>query len=157
METPNVHPSVQAELQTLNGSLEDEENKVNHTLTYLKGIALDCLEPTLLDPIDPVWLSDFKLFIEELKTKFGTFNPKGKTKAELKQLHMQENHQATKYFIKFQQLAIQVKWDDAALHHQVYNGLTKCIKNDMVHHSKPKSLVGLHGHVQAINTHYWEH
>jgi len=31
---------------------------------------------------------------------------------------MQENHQATKYFIKFQQLATHIQWDEAALHRQ---------------------------------------
>ena len=27
----------------------------------------------------------------------------------------------------------------------------------MVHHSKPNTLIGLHGLSQAIDTHYWEH
>jgi len=69
---------------------------------------------------------------------------------------MHKNHQATKYFIKFQQLATHVRWGDAALHRQAYNGLVKCIKNDMVHHGKPNTLIGLHGLAQAINAHYWE-
>jgi len=47
----------------------------------------------------------FDLFIEELKTTIGTFAIEDKAEAELKQLSMQENHQATNYFIKFQQLA----------------------------------------------------
>jgi len=41
----------------------------------------------------------------ELKNNFGTFDPEGKAKAELKALCLHENHQTTKYFIKFQQLA----------------------------------------------------
>ena len=116
--------------------LKDEENKVNYTLSYLKGLTLDCFEPALLDVTDPVWLSDFKLFIEELEANFGTFNPKGqaKAKAKLEQLCMHENHQATKYFIKFQQLSTHVRWGNAELHWQASNGLAKCIKNDMVHH-----------------------
>jgi len=68
----------------------------------LKGIALDCFEPTLLDLYNPIWLSNFNLFIMELENNFGTFDPKGKAEAEIKALHMHENHQATKYFIKFQ-------------------------------------------------------
>jgi len=52
---------------------------------------------------------DFELFIEELETNFGTLDPKGEAKAGLKQLHMKENHQAMKYFIKFQQLATCIK------------------------------------------------
>jgi len=79
-----------------------------------------------LDSIDPIWLSDFDLFIEELETNFSTYNPKGKAEGKLKQLCMQENHQATKYFIKFQQLATCVKWGKAAFHQQAYNCLEKC-------------------------------
>jgi len=47
---------------------------------------------------------------------------------------MHESHQAMKYFIKFQQLAAHVQLGNAALHHQAYNGLTKFIKDNMVHH-----------------------
>ena len=64
---------------------------------------------------DPVWLSNFGLFIMELENNFGTFDPEGEAKAELEALHMHENHQATKYFIKFQQLAARVQWGNAAL------------------------------------------
>jgi len=51
----------------------------------------------------------------ELKNNFRSFDPKGKAEAELEALRMHENHQATNYFIKFQQLASQVQWGDAAL------------------------------------------
>ena len=69
---------------------------------------------------------------------------------------MQENHQATKYFIKFTQLSSRVYWGEAALLQQAYNGLTKWIKNEIVHHDKPTTLSGLRKLVQAINTRYWE-
>jgi len=61
-----------------------------------------------------------------------------------------------KYFIKFQQLASQVQWGDAAPWQQAYNGLAKCIKDDMVHHNKPNTLSSLQKLVQAIDTWYWE-
>jgi len=59
--------------------------------------------------------------------------------AKLEGLSMHESHKATKYFIKFQQLAACIEWADAALHRQAYNGLAKHIKDDMVHHNKPPS------------------
>ena len=70
---------------------------------------------------------------------------------------MQENHQATKYFIKFTQLSSHVYWGEAALLQQAYNSLAKWIKNEMVHHNKPMTLSGLQRLMQAINTRYWEH
>jgi len=69
---------------------------------------------------------------------------------------MHESHQATKYFIKFQQLAACVQWGKAALRRQAYNGLAKHIKDDMVHHDKPNTLSGLQKLIQAINAQYWE-
>ena len=84
---------------------EEEAAKVNYALSYLKGIALDCFEPALLDLNPPEWLSNFDLFLVELKSNFSSYDPVSEAEARLEQLHMQENHQATKYFIKFQQLA----------------------------------------------------
>src|SRR5882724_9686373 len=130
--------------------------KVNYMLSYLKGSALDCFEPALLNPNEPIWLSDLTLFIEELEANFGTYDSIGKSEAELEALRMHDSHQATKYFIKFQQLASHVQWGEAALHGQAYNGLAKRIKDDMVHHNKPNTLSGLRKLVQAIDALYWE-
>ena len=131
--------------------------KVNYVLSYLKGSALECFKPGLLAPTAPVWTSDFDLFVEELEANFGTYDPIGKAEAELEGLRMQENYQATKYFIKFTQLAARVQWGQAALLRQAYNGLTKQIKNNMVHHDKPTTLSDLRKLIQAIDSCYWEH
>src|SRR5882724_10464561 len=130
--------------------------KVNYMLSFLKGCALDCFEPALLDPNEPIWLSDLTLFIEELETNFGTYDPIGEAEAELEALWMHDSHQAMKYFIKFQQLASHIQWGEAALRRQAYNGLAKRIKDDMVHHDKPNMLSGLRKLVQAIDARYWE-
>jgi len=78
--------------------------KVSYVLSFLKGMALECFEPSLFDNIEPAWLSDFTLFVQELESNFSTYNPVGEAESELEALCMQENHQATKYFIKFTQL-----------------------------------------------------
>src|SRR5882724_7365649 len=102
---------------------EDNTTKVNYILSHLKGSTLDCFEPALLDLIEPLWLSDLGLFIEELETNFGTYDPVGKAEAKLEGLHMHESHQAMKYFIKLQQLAARIQWGEAALRRQAYNRL----------------------------------
>src|SRR5882724_7206589 len=99
--------------------------KVNYILSYPKGSAFDCFEPALLNPNEPIWLSDLTLFIKELEANFGTYNPIGEAEAELEALWMHDSHQAMKYFIKFQQLASCVQWGKAALCRQAYNGLAK--------------------------------
>ena len=62
---------------------EDNTNKVNYVLSYLKGTALDCFESAILDPIEPQWLLDFNLFVEELEANFRTYDPVGEAEAEL--------------------------------------------------------------------------
>src|SRR6266481_6055557 len=135
---------------------KDDSTQVNYILSYLKGSALDCFEPALLDPMEPAWLSDFALFIQELEDNFRSYDLVGEAEAKLEGLHMLENHQAMKYFIKFMQLTTRVHWGKAVLQHQAYNGLAKCIKNDMVHHDKPTSLSSLQKLSQVIDTRYWE-
>src|SRR6266481_6437147 len=55
---------------------KDDSTKVNYIFSYLKGSqnALDCFEPALLDPIEPAWLSDFALFIQELEDNFRFYD-----------------------------------------------------------------------------------
>src|SRR6266481_6376701 len=135
---------------------QDDMMKVNYMLSYLKGMALDCFKPTLLETPEPAWLSDFSLFLEELEASFGSYDPISEAEAELEGLCMQENHQVMKYFIKFMQLATRVQWGEAVLLCQAYNGLVKCIKNDIVHHDKPTTLPSLWKVAQAIDVCYWE-
>src|SRR6266481_188049 len=99
---------------------QDDTTKVNYMLSYLKGTALDCFEPALLETPEPAWLSDFTLFLEELEASFRSYDPVSEAEAELEGLRMQENHQAMKYFIKFMQLTTWVHWGEAALQCQAY-------------------------------------
>src|SRR5467141_195270 len=135
---------------------QDDKSKVNYVLSYLKGTALDCFESAILDPKEPDWADDFSLFTDELESNFGTYDTVSEAEAEFEGLCMHDSHQATKYFIKFQQLASRVEWGEAALRRQAYNGLAKHIKDDMVHHHKPNTLAGLRKLIQAIDARYWE-
>ena len=45
--------------------------KVNYTVSFLRGMALDYFEPGLSAEREPAWLSDFPLFRSELETHFG--------------------------------------------------------------------------------------
>src|SRR6266481_1376262 len=134
-----------------------DDAKVTYTLSFLTGSAMDCFEPYLHNPHNPpLWLSSYDLFCEELESNFGSFDPEGEAEAEIEVLRMPENDRATKYFVEFKRLSSWIKWGEATLHRQAYNGLAHCIKNEMVHHPKPTSLAELHKLVQAIDSCYWE-
>src|SRR6266481_8849765 len=70
---------------------------------------------------------------------------------------MTDSEQATKYFVEFNHLTSCISWGEPALCQQAYNSLAHRIKNEMVHHPKPTSLMELHKLVQAIDSRYWEH
>ena len=53
----------------------NDSAKVNYVLSYLKGPALDCFEPRLLKPHEPLWLSNYDLFVSELEINFGSYDP----------------------------------------------------------------------------------
>jgi len=114
LQTPHFILQCKLNFQDHKDLFEDETDKVNYVLSYLNGTALDCFKPAM-DPIEPLWLSDFNLLVEELEGNFGTYNPVSKAEAKIKGLQMHESHQAMKSFIKFQQLAAHIQWGDAAL------------------------------------------
>src|SRR6266481_7421819 len=134
-----------------------DDMKVTYALSFLTGAAMDCFELYLHDPHNPpLWLSSYHLFREELESNFGLFDPEGEAEAEIEVLRMPENDRATKYFVEFNRLSSRIKWGEAALHRQAYNGLARRIKNEMVHYPKPTSLADLRKLVQAIDSHFWE-
>jgi len=113
-ETLHLHPSVQNEVLRSSWSIPGWYYKGQLHFVHLKGSALDCFEPELLDPIESIWLSDLKPFYQGTWNQFWNLWSVSEAEAELKGLCMHESHQATKYFIKFQQLATRIQWGEAA-------------------------------------------
>jgi Domain of unknown function (DUF4939) len=83
-------------------AFSNDSAKVIYALSYLKGTALDWFELTLTSDLPAHWLSDYAIFVSELKTNFGPHDPEGEAKAELESLHMRDNQRITKYLVKFQ-------------------------------------------------------
>ena len=74
-------------------AIQSDNAKVNYAMSFLKGMALNYFELFLDDPDnEPVWLKDYKLFIEELLINFGPYNALVDAKAELDALIMKDNH-----------------------------------------------------------------
>jgi hypothetical protein len=120
--------------------------KVTYALSYLKGTALDWFEPALLgaDLIDePIWLSDYKEFVSELKVNFGPYDPEGEAETKLENLRMRDGQRITKYFVEFNRLAVRTQWGEAALKNHLYRGLPARIKDKIARNGKPDTLGGL--------------
>ena len=56
-------------------SFQIDQSKVNYSLSFLKGTALNYFEPYLADdPANkPAWLNDYELFVEELLINFSPY------------------------------------------------------------------------------------
>jgi hypothetical protein len=119
--------------------------KVNYALSFLKEPALGYFEPYLVDdPADePLWVSDYTAFTEELYLYFGPYDQVADAEVELKNLVMKDNHKATRFFIEFYRLSSMLQYNDSALHRRAYLALPKRIKDEMVHFDKPQSLNNL--------------
>jgi len=94
--------------------------KVNYMLSYLKGSALDCFEPALLDPNEPIWLS---ILLSSSRNSKPIWNlcSRWQSRSQLEALWMHDSHQATKYSLNSSSLASRVQWGEAALCRQAYN------------------------------------
>jgi hypothetical protein len=113
---------------------------------------------TLVDDVadEPLWVSDYMAFTEELYRYFGPYDQVANAEVELENLVMKDNHKATRFFIEFYRLSSLLEYNDSALHHRAYLALPKRIKDEMVHFDKPRSLNNLQDLVQKIDQRYWE-
>ena len=106
----------------------------------------------LFDPSPPAWVNDWDT---ELETNFGPFNPVGEAKAKIETLVMLEgSHSQLTLWRLLNCLVSHIQWDDHALLQQAYKGLARHIKNEMVHHDQPITLLDLQKLIQAIDHRY---
>ena len=92
----------------------------------------------------------------ELEVNFGPFDPVREAEADIEMLVMAEGSCSAIYFMEFNCLASHIQWDDHTLLWQAYKGLACHIKNEMVHHDRPVTLLDLRKLIQAIDYRYWE-
>ena len=140
-----------------NPAYSDDTTKVTFALSYLRGMALEYFEPTLLDSDEtPDWLEDWDTFVQTLRTQFGPIDPAGDAESKLDHLKMQDNQRIIKYNVEFNALAIRTGWDDNVLRYRYYTGLAERIKDIMGQQGKPSTLSEMRALAHSIDHRYWE-
>ena len=122
----DLSPAVPDHLQILPQDFPTESSRVFFTISYLKKVALEWFKQGVLeeDPgRTPLWRENWAEFLKELWTHFRPANPMGAAEMELYHLTMAGNSRLSDYLVHFNTLASRVKWGDAVLHFQFYNGL----------------------------------
>ena len=147
----------QLNFKSLSSAFPDDASKVNYTLSYLKGTALEWFEPALTDPTKvEIWMTNWQEFVRLLQENFGPANPVGDAEEGLDSLRMREGQRIAKYNVEFNRLAASVNWGDSPLRHAYYKGLPDRIKDSLVHVQKPTTLSELRLAAQLIDIRYWE-
>ena len=135
-----------------NLSYNKDATKVTFTLSYLRGMALEYFEPTLLNSDDfPDWTDNWDTFIRTLHIQFGTINPTGDSESGIDYLKMQDNQHIVKYNVEFNRLAVRTGCDEVVLCHRYYTGLAERIKDSMGQQGKPATLDAMKTLTHSIN------
>ena len=140
-----------------NPAYSDDEHKVTFALSFLRGIALEYFEPSILDSDEtPAWIDNWSAFIRTLRTQFGPIDPTADAEDGIDNLKMQENQRIVKYNVEFTRLAIQTGWDDSVLRHRYYSGLAERIKDIMGQQGKPATLEAMKALAHSIDARHYE-
>jgi hypothetical protein len=139
-------------------AFHDNVQKINFTLSYLRGQAFQWFEPGFSGRLDdpPAWLDHWEEFVKELEVNFGPYDETGEAENELATLKML-GQRISKYLIRFNSLASRCDWGDSALRHRFYEGLPSHLKDEVSRgDSKPKTLLLMRQKAQNADTRYWE-
>ena len=140
-----------------NPSYEDDATKVTFALSYLRGLALEYFEPSILDSDEtPDWIDNWSAFVRTLRIQFGPIDPTADAEDSIDNLKMQENQHIVKYNVEFTRLAIRTRWDESVLRHRYYSGLAERIKDIMGQQGKPQTLDEMKYVAHSIDARYWE-
>src|SRR5258707_11549358 len=136
-----------------------DSSKVFFVISYLKKSTLEWFEIGVME-IDPrlalSWRSNWPDFITEIRTHFGPSNPTRTVEIELRHLSMQPDARISEYLVRFNMLASQVSWGDAALCFQFYDGLPERLKDKIMILGKPESLREMVNITVRYDALHWE-
>jgi hypothetical protein len=140
-----------------NPSYSNDSTKVTFALSYLRGMALEYFEPSLLETgATPAWMDNWSAFVRTLRVQFGPIDPTADAEDSIDNLKMNDNQHIVKYNVEFNRLAIRTGWNDSVLRHRYYTGLAERIKDTMGQQGKPATLDEMKLVAHAIDSRYWE-
>ena len=136
---------------------DDEAARVSFALSYLRGMALDYFEPSIIDSDEiPIWMDNWSAFVRILRIQFGPIDPTAEAEESIDNLKMHDNQHILKYNVEFTRLAVRTGWDDSVLRHRYYSGLAERIKDVMGQQGKPATLDDMRTLAHSIDSRYWE-
>ena len=135
--------------------------KINFAMTYLTGVAQDWFEVGLNQEDQSIlqdWLSDWNLFVDELRRHFGLSDPIGEAANMLDNLHMKPGDKVPTYNVDFMHYASQLGWGNSVLCHHYYQGLPNHIQDPIStwEQGQPISFQDIYALAMTIGHRYWE-
>ena len=130
-------------------------------MTYLTGVAQDWFEMGLNQEDQGIlqdWLSDWNLFVDELRRHFGLLDPVGEAANMLDNLRMKPGDKISTYNVDFMRYASQLGWGNSVLCHRYYQGLPNRIQDPIStwEQGKPTSFQDMYALAMTNNHCYWE-
>jgi hypothetical protein len=138
----------------------DDESRVTFTLSYLTDTPLDWFRTEMNHYLSqgtlPHWFTSYPTFLSDLRRLFGPVDPASDAMSALEALHYTDSAKATGYTLAFNTHAILTGWNDQALSHRYYQGLSNRLKDEIARVGKPAGLRPLQDLVAALDQRYWE-
>ena len=130
-------------------------------MTYLTGVAQDWFEVGLDQEDQSIlqdWLSDWNLFVDELRRHFGLSDPISEVANMLDNLHMKPGNKISTYNVDFMHYTSQLGWENSVLCHRYYQGLPNWIQDSISTQEQGKSTLfqDMYALAMTIDHHYWE-
>lgn len=133
---------------------DTEQSKVLYAGSYLRDVAFQWFQPYVtLDP-QPAFMSDFRLFCQEMTKTFGDPDEKGTATRQL--FALRQRSSAASYVADFRRFSTLLDWDNDALCAQFYRGLKDNVKDELARVGKPEMLQDLIDTAIRIDTRHFE-
>ncbi|SOV09386.1 uncharacterized protein UDID_18575 [Ustilago sp. UG-2017a] len=120
------------------GCFINDSDQILWLSTLLRGVAHQWFYPHLSAVNPPAWLTDYPLFINQLRVVFGDPDHIATAKREIEVLS--QTTSVANYLTQFCQLQMTLNWGEGAMAWFFYRGLKENVKDDLSHSGKPTDL-----------------
>ncbi|SOV01226.1 uncharacterized protein UDID_17603 [Ustilago sp. UG-2017a] len=120
------------------GRFINDSDQILWLSTLLRGVAHQWFYPHLSTVNPPVWLTDYPLFINQLRVVFGDPDRIATAKREIGALS--QTTSVANYLTQFRQLQMTLNWGEDTMAWFFYRGLKENVKDDLSRSGKPTDL-----------------